>query len=100
MKSYRDLHLTTDAERDLRSILRYSERTWDEHQRNAYGQRIDDALQRLAQFPELGRSREDIGSGWRSYPAGEHTIYYRAEETSVTVFRILHRKMDAAGQLE
>jgi toxin ParE1/3/4 len=100
MKSNRDLRLTADAEHDLRSILRYSERTWNEHQRNAYGQRIDDALQRLAQFPELGRSREDIGSGWRSYPVGEHTIYYQTDETSVTVFRILHRKMDVSRQLE
>ena len=100
MKSSRSLHITDEAEADLLSILRFSERNWGQRQQETYGQRIADALQRLVQFPGLGRSRDDIGPGWHSYPVGEHIIFYLTDETSLIVTRILHRRMDASHQLE
>lgn len=38
--------------------------------------------QTLAEFPELGRSRDDLGIVLRSFPVGDYLIFYRLGEKS------------------
>ncbi len=99
MKSSHSLSLSDDARRDIRAILRYTRKVWGERQRNAYAERLAATLQDLARFPELGRQRDDLSAGLRSYPVGEHVIYYRVEPASVTILRVMHRNRDAATVL-
>jgi toxin ParE1/3/4 len=40
--------------------------------------RIDEVCTKLAAAPELGRSREELAPGLRSFPVGRHVIFYRA----------------------
>ncbi len=87
--------LTPRARRDLSDIELYTAQQWGDQQRRAYMAKLEQALQDLAAFPELGRLRDDLAPGLRGYLAGEHIIYYRAEPASITIVRVLHRKMDS-----
>ncbi|MGD0864412.1 MAG: type II toxin-antitoxin system RelE/ParE family toxin [Rhizomicrobium sp.] len=48
----------------------------------------------LASFPHLGRGRDDLRSGLRSYPAGQYVIIYRIEREDALILRVLHGRRD------
>ncbi|MBI3696347.1 MAG: type II toxin-antitoxin system RelE/ParE family toxin [Acidobacteria bacterium] len=51
----------------------------------------------LAGMPGIGRSRDDLKTGWRSFPAGSYVIYYRETKTGIEILHIVHgaRDLDA-----
>lgn len=73
---------------------------WDVEQRDAYREEIDRAFATLSANPRIGRRRDGIASGLRSYQVRQHVIYYRVGTGTVTVVRILHGKMEAARHLD
>lgn len=98
MTSSRRLRFTAEARRDLRSILRYTLRTWGERQRDVYAEQLTDALRELTRFPDLGRPHDEIAPGLRALPIGQHIAYYRVEAQTVSIVRLLHTKMAVTGQ--
>lgn len=52
--------------------------------------RIVAAAQRLADFPESGRIRPEIGPRVRSLPVGRYILLYKVEPDHVDVVRIVH----------
>ncbi len=94
----RGLVLTVQVRRNLSDLLLASEQRWGRQQRIAYRARLAGALRDLVQFPHLGRSRDDIAPGVRALPVGQHVDFYRADDASVTIIRILHQRMDAAAE--
>jgi toxin ParE1/3/4 len=49
----------------------------------------------LAGFPYAGCAREnDLGSGTRSFPTGEHVIVYAVADDDVLILRVLHGRRD------
>jgi toxin ParE1/3/4 len=95
----RQFILAPEARQDLRGILLYTERRWDKRQRSAYKARLDHAMRELARFPNLGRARDDISPGLRGFPVEAHIIFYRVDDQTVRIVRVLHGMMDAAAQL-
>ena len=93
------LILASQASRDLSLILAMSARQWGPTQRDRYRTRIDHALNDLTTFPELGRVQAAERPGLRARPAGEHIIYYWHDDETVTVLRILHRRMNPDDHL-
>jgi toxin ParE1/3/4 len=93
--SYRSRRVlfTGRAESDKADILVYGDLRWGEEQALAYDDLIDKAVARLAEYPEMGRSRDDLFVGCRSLPVEQHVIYYDTTESHVTIHRILHKKM-------
>jgi toxin ParE1/3/4 len=99
MPSSRSLDFSPEAEDDVRGILAYSLTEWGEAQRDVYAAALDAAFQRLIDFPEIGRSRPEFFPGCRTLPVERHIIYYRLDETTIRIVRVLHMKMDAARHL-
>jgi toxin ParE1/3/4 len=91
--------LKPGARRDLRSIALFTGETWGSAQRDAYLKAIDQGLSLLSSQPLVGRSRDEIRSGLRSFRVQHHTIYYRLDTGNVVVLRILHARMDALQEL-
>lgn len=91
MTEYR---LTPAARRDLSSIWDFTEQRWGAGQAETYIREIQAAIERIAQDPERGRSREEIREGYRSYAIGSHAIFYLSRTDRVDVVRILHQRMD------
>lgn len=79
--------------------MRYTTQVFGDRQRAEYEAELDRALETLLEHSEIGKMREDIRAGQRSFPVGEHIIYYRIIGTTLRVDRILHTKMDARTQL-
>lgn len=86
--------LTPAAQRDLSKIWDFSEERWSSAQAEKYIREIQAALKRVAEEFDRGRRREDICAGYMSYAVGSHVIFYRQQENSLEVIRILHQRMD------
>jgi toxin ParE1/3/4 len=96
MASFR---LTKLAKADLRSIGRYTEKTWGREQRNRYLAQLDGSFHALANNPEKGRSCDEIRQGYRKYQVGRHLVFYRPAEGGIAIIRILHERMDIDAHL-
>jgi toxin ParE1/3/4 len=51
----------------------------------------------LAEHPRLGRIRDDLRPGLRSYPAGQYVIFYHLDGADGLILRILHGSRDVDG---
>ena len=55
---------------------------------------ILEACDKLRSSPEIGRPREDLGTGLRSWPVRNYIIFYRFGGDTVGVARVLHGARD------
>ncbi len=101
MASYR---LSPLAEADLRGIAATAISRWGTTQARAYLADLDKTLRLLALQPELGRQRDEIAPGARSFPCGKHILFYRFAPSDgirpdgIEVARVLHQHMDVLHQ--
>jgi len=54
----------------------------------------------LADFPEAGRLRPDLGPGVRCFPVEKQMIYYSQNGALVVIARVLHGSRDQAAALK
>jgi toxin ParE1/3/4 len=91
VKPYR---LSPEAKQDLDEIFDYVA----VHGNIAAADRVIDDITRhfplLGNNPQLGRSREEIAPGTRSFPVGNYVIYYRRSKRGVKIARVLHGARD------
>ncbi len=92
----RRLVISRDAETDLILIWVYhaekSERA-AQRIRNEIASRYD----LLLEHPRMGRSREEVRAGFRSFPVGNYVIFYRELEDGIEIVRVLHGAQDVSG---
>ncbi|WP_297971779.1 type II toxin-antitoxin system RelE/ParE family toxin [uncultured Amaricoccus sp.] len=93
------LRLTSRARADLRSIGRFTLKTWGRRQRDAYLEAIHRRFCWLAEDPRRGRARPDIREGYHSYPEGAHMIFYLVREGGIDILGVPHQAMDVAAHL-
>lgn len=91
------LELSESARQDFRDILSFTLQTWGERQLVEYRQKLDSALQVIAENPQAGSARH----GMMVYPVGRHVVFYQVDDNARTVYvvRILHGRMDALRHL-
>ena len=58
---------------------------------------IDQKIKLLARSPQVGRKREELASGLRSFPVGHYIVFYRLERKVLEIIRILHGSRDIAS---
>jgi toxin ParE1/3/4 len=87
--------LSKAAERDLTAILNYGTQAHGWSTAEAYARHLQEAMQCLTDYPELGAVRSELAAGLRSLPCGEHLIFYRSAPETIHIVRILHKAMDA-----
>lgn len=56
--------------------------------------RLDEKLKLIATQPLMGRSREELAPGVRSFPFGRYVIFYEPVEVGIDVVRVLHSARD------
>ena len=95
----RSVSLTHRAQEDYDDILLYGLRTWGVEQMRRYQHVLDRAIETLADFPEIGKRRDDLFTGCRARPVEHHVIFYRVYEETITVVNILHERADPARHL-
>src|SRR6266581_4411233 len=48
----------------------------------------------ISDWPEYGRSREDVRKGLRSVPVGRYVVFYRPTKDAIEVVRVLDGRRD------
>jgi toxin ParE1/3/4 len=84
---------TRQARKDLREILSYL----GGHNRmvaERFAEEIQAKSQILSQFPEMGRSREELAHRLRSFPVGKYILFYRPVKDGIAIIRVLHGARD------
>lgn len=84
-----EYRLTTAAEQDLLQISLYGLQQFGPQQARVYYIRLVNRFEELAKTPELYQPVEHIRKGYRRSVCGAHSIYYRVQQDSVEIVRIL-----------
>jgi toxin ParE1/3/4 len=101
------VRLSTLAAKDVRHAVRWSRKAFGTAQAHTYSGRLEALFEAIALDPwrPSASTRDDIGPGLRSLHMntlglrGSHTVFYSVGETTVTVLRLLHERMDPAHQM-
>lgn len=86
--------LSPEAKTDIANILIYTNKHWGKEQSEKYILQIRGRLQWLADQPMLGRSRDAVKEGYRSFNEGSHTLFYRVTSGNIEIIGIPHQSMD------
>jgi toxin ParE1/3/4 len=79
---------TPQAKRDAAEIWRYiAMDSIDAAER--WLERINRAIILLAEYPGIGARRDELATDLRSYPVGNHLIFYRRVPGGIQVIRIM-----------
>lgn len=65
-----------------------------ERQADRFLATIDSKLRLLAHEPLIGRAREELLPGLRSFPVGRYVLFYVPAEDGIEVVRVLHSARD------
>ena len=96
MPTAKRLRHQSAAHRDLLDIWRYTSRTWDAEQADAYLTEIDRIMHAIAAGEIVGAHHE---YAYRKRRVGAHVIFYRENDREVVIVRVLHSRMDAGRHL-
>ncbi len=55
-------------------------------------------LQLLGRNPHIGRHRNELRAGYRSFPVGQYLIFYRVLDPGIQIMHVMHGKRDIASQ--
>ena len=87
-------HLRERAREDLTIIWRYSAKHWGAKQADRYYREMLACCKELASNPQLGRQRDEIKAGYRSFPQGRHVVFYLITSAGVEIIGIPHQSED------
>ncbi len=90
------------AQSDLEQVWDYTCQRWSEDQADTCVREIQRVIELIADNPLIGRSCEEVRTGYRRHAAGSHTLYCRIDAGGdlIDVMRILHKHMDADRHLD
>jgi toxin ParE1/3/4 len=54
----------------------------------------------ISRHPKMGRSRDELRAGYRSFPVGQYLILYRVGEKAVEIMHVLHGRRDLRSIIE
>ena len=91
-----DLQFTPEAEADLDNIWLYIAKESQSIERaELILDRFSMVFSGLARNPYMGRKRDDIRPGYRSFPMGGYIVFYRLIGTEeILVLRVVHGRRD------
>ena len=89
--------LAPQAADDILNIYLFGHDTFGARQADYYQDELKRAFQRLADFPKLGRLRDEIDPAVRTQPTGSHVIIYEETASGVTILRVRHGHEDWTG---
>ena len=92
----RQFKVTDRAKADLREIWSYVAQG-NAEAADRLAATIVDKYRLLAKHPRLGRARDELDSGLRSFLVGSYLIFYRPTDEGIEVVRVLsgYRDLDA-----
>ncbi|MCB1736452.1 MAG: type II toxin-antitoxin system RelE/ParE family toxin [Gammaproteobacteria bacterium] len=87
------------ARNDLEAIWAYTVETWGIQQAERYFESLFVAFDELANNPQMGRTRDEVLPGLRSFPQGRHVVFYEVDGPTITIIGIVHQSADVNRHL-
>jgi toxin ParE1/3/4 len=87
------LILSRAARSDLVEIWEYIA-SENERAANRINREITARFETLLRFPGLGRRRDELKEGLRSFPVKKYVVFYFVIENGVKIARVLHSAQD------
>jgi toxin ParE1/3/4 len=84
------------AATDLAEIWDYIANDSETHA-DSFIETIDQKLHTIAEQPHIGRPRDELETGVRSFPIGQYIIFYRPIPNGIDIIRVLHGARDLDG---
>lgn len=96
-----DYLLSPESLRDLEFIEEYTIQNWSASRAKSYIQQFFAAFQKIADNPNIGRTRDDIPAPYKVFAVGSHLVVYRYAEKQnrIEVLNILHPAMNLEERL-
>jgi toxin ParE1/3/4 len=88
---------TEPAIQDIEQIAGYIARQSGLDQADRFLNKLDAKFVKIAQFPNLGRQRDEILPGLRSLPMDNYLILYMAIGQDVEIFRVVSGYRDLSA---
>lgn len=85
--------LSPQAKSDLREIGDYIARD-NPFRAVSFIEELTEQCQKLVTNPGIGTSRPDLAEGLRMLPHGRYLIFYRVNEETLRIVRVLHSARD------
>ncbi|MBM3755037.1 MAG: type II toxin-antitoxin system RelE/ParE family toxin [Acidobacteria bacterium] len=83
------VHVTRNAKRQVDEIWLYlAELSQNLESADSVTCELDERIQGLARNPLIGRSREDLGEGFRSLQVGLHVVVYKVGRKTVSIIGV------------
>ena len=95
MTAYR---LTARARRDILRIWTYIAED-SETAADRFADLLIQHFQLLGANPHIGRRRDELRPGYRSFPVGEHLILYQIGQPGVRIMHVVHGRRDLEALL-
>ena len=92
--------LSVRAKRDLRKAKTESLKRWSAEQTNLYLASIESRLMWLAENPLLGKHRDEVREGLRSFTEGQHVIFYRIGTNTIEVVGVPHQRQELSRHFQ
>ena len=87
------------AKSDLKEIWKYI--ALDSTERaNGFLRTLNDKMEAKAKNPLMGRERDEVMPGLRSFPFGRYVIFYQPLQDGIDVVRVLHGARDLESLFE
>ena len=86
--------VTPRAHADLEAIAEWTAANWGSDQMATYLRALTARFSWLADAPDRGRDRTDIGEGYRSFPEGRHVIFFICQQDTIAIIGVPHQAMD------
>jgi toxin ParE1/3/4 len=93
----RNCRITPRASQDIEAIADYLATHSSLASAESFLRGIDATLKRVAQFPQIGRKRDELYPGLRSLPYQQYLIFYRLLDDAIEVFRIVSGYQDVTA---
>ena len=94
MTANKGYQLSTAADHDLEEIFDYTVEEFGLDQAIKYVSEFEPVFEQLVKNPEMGRNRNEIKAGLRSFPKESHIVFYRILHDHIWIVRILHGSRD------
>lgn len=79
-----------------RTSLRDLDNIWDfiaedsPERASRFIRELREKMEILAEQPRMGRSRDELSPGLRSFPFGNYLVFYRVADDGIIINRVLH----------
>ncbi|MCY7309496.1 MAG: type II toxin-antitoxin system RelE/ParE family toxin [Chitinophagaceae bacterium] len=84
---------------DLEEIWLYTAEKWSVDQADRYYNLIFDEINFICKNNNAGKSMEHVRKGYRASKVKSHLLFYRIQNNTFEVIRILHERMDIKNRL-